>query len=492
MKDLDADRVLEIGIEEPLGQRVPAKKIFVRECYKRLESMIWDAFLSGGRVEVALTGTPGIGKSLFGLYFLFKLVRFLKAEGAGSSKVARLGRGLNGIIIYEHVVHASDSPVFYLIDVAAGTVHKYNVDQQWADDPRALLIKDGPCKGGDVLCSVLWVSSPRAGSFYKFREYARCFVMPPWTADELVDCWKHGCLPFILEQSHAGQPVRLAASEAVEALDSDASEDAQQEAMLRRWAGDYGPVPRRLRNPVKAHELLQGALAELGNEDLQRLSRIAQGKDRGSGPGNRFKLSHRLLLMIPMPDLIGTFSLIPSSVHVGRNILQLHSAANLLNAQELMGRIAGAHLGLVFEPYAHHVLASGGSWRIRSLAAGGGHEVLHLDRHDTVDVRNDQVAALAIEDRKYYVPTDPTYAVVDAWSGINMFQITVSDHHPIKSGAKQYKALEGKGLQRLIFVVPEKLALQFQRQPLVDAKGKVQDGGPRGGWNDVPQFVLGL
>ena len=111
---------------------------------------------------------------------------------------------------------------------------------------------------------------------------------------------------------------------------------------------------------------------------------------------------------------------------------------------------------------------------------------------DTIDVRNHEVAALVLEEKKYYVPTDPNYAVVDSWSGTSMFQMTVSLDHPIKSGAKQYKALRGKGLTRLIFVVPKKHALVFAQQPLVDAKGKVHEEGPLGGWNSVPQFVLGL
>lgn len=421
---------------------------------------------------------------MFGLYFLVKLVRFLKAAGACSSQLAQFGIGLNGIIVYEHTKTSGDEPWFYVIDVAAGTIDKSKVEPLSLSDPRSFLIKDGPCQNSDVLCSVLWVSSPRAGAFQKFKSTATgCrFVLPPWTADELVECWRCGCLPFCVVHNAESEGVLLAAKEAVEALDDDADENAQNEAKLRRWAGDFGPVARRMLDPAEARAHLQGALDELGDEDVRHLSRMAESAEQ----------SHSLLLMLPAEDY-SAYCFIPSSVSIGRKILQLQQAAHLQYAESLMGRITGAHLGLVFEPYAHYVLAAGGKWTIRSLAADR-RETLQLKPLTTVDITNGDVKNLVIERGKYYVPTDPTYAVVDSWCGSDMFQMTVSQDHPIASGAKQYKALKNKGFRRLIFVVPQALAASFAEQPLVDSKGRRcgGGGGPQGGWNDVAQFVLGL
>ena len=469
---------------------MPAERIFIRQCYRDLEIKVWSAFKTNERVEVALTGTPGIGKSMFGLYFLFKLVSFLKAENACPATPAKFGLGLNGIIVYEFVKNVGDNPDFWVLDVATRTIYNTGADvRMFTNDPRAFLVKDGPCQSRPVACSVLWVSSPRAGAFQKFKESTPgCrFVLPPWDSDELIECLRRGCLPFVLPENADSKDARRAAHEAVDALDD---KTASTEATIRRWAADLGPVPRRMIDPAAAYRNLEGALRDLGHEDLDHLSRIAQSAD-GSGEVTKFKHSHRLLLMVPSDDL-STFNFVPSSVSVGRKILQLRLDSNLQRAESLLGQMTGAHRGLVFEPYAHHLLAAGGKWPIRNLAAGGRDEELDLGPLSTVEVSNQQVEDLVIEAGKYYVPSDPTYAVVDSWCLHNMFQITVGQDHPIASGAKQYTALKGKNFRRLIFVVPKALAATFPEQPLVDSKGRRSKEGPRGGWNDVPQFVLGL
>ena len=487
---------MEVGIDEPLGQRVPASRIFLRQCYRDLFPVIWKAFQTGKRATVCLTGTPGVGKSMFGLCFLFKLVRFLKASAASDAKPAEFGLGLNGTIVYEHVSNVRDasSPDFYIIDAIANTVHTTSVrPTPLLRDLHTFLMRDGPCANADVSCAVLWISSPRADSFQKGTETlgGEAFVLNPWDANELVECWRRGCAVVEnLPNKESSEAVRVTAKEVLDALDDNTDEDEKTEALLRRWVGEFGPVARRVLNPVMAHQRLVGALRDLGGRDIDELAEIATANDPG-GETNRFKHSHRLLLMVPSADF-STYHFVPSSVAIGRKILQKQLAGGVQYAQSLMGKLVGAHLGLVFEPFAHHMLAAGNTWRIRSLAAGGAEEEFKLPALKTVDVANGQVEALPLKADEYYVPTDPTYAVVDSWCATDMFQVTVSPSHPIKSGAKQFKALKGKGPCRLIFVVPSGLAPQFVQQPLVDAKGKHCDGGPHGGWNSVPQYVLGL
>jgi hypothetical protein len=48
-----------------------SNKIFVRQCYSELYDIIQSSATVGGFV---ITGTPGIGKSVCSLYFLYKLV----------------------------------------------------------------------------------------------------------------------------------------------------------------------------------------------------------------------------------------------------------------------------------------------------------------------------------------------------------------------------------------------------------------------------------
>jgi len=71
---------VQLGEDEPLGQQVPRQRIFVRECYTVIFEKIWNFYdQSQGPTTVTLTGTPGIGKSLFGLLFLIELIRFLRS-----------------------------------------------------------------------------------------------------------------------------------------------------------------------------------------------------------------------------------------------------------------------------------------------------------------------------------------------------------------------------------------------------------------------------
>ena len=48
-------------------------KLFIRPCYKGLSEIILDGASSGALRNIVVTGTPGIGKSVFGLYLLYLL-----------------------------------------------------------------------------------------------------------------------------------------------------------------------------------------------------------------------------------------------------------------------------------------------------------------------------------------------------------------------------------------------------------------------------------
>ena len=489
---------------EPLGQQVPQQRFFVRECYTVIFDKIWKLYdQSQGPTTVTLTGTPGIGKSLFGLLFLIELIRFLRScKASRGSLCGGIGLGLNGRIVYEHVRAVRSSATYYLIDTETKAINmQYEKPADWLYDENVFLVKDGPCDDYDVACQVLWVSSPRAGSFQKAGELGgNTLVMPPWTPDEIVACWTAGCAPanlFPMPTSDKGRLARTAGEEALSMLDETLPEDAKREAVLRRWTADLGPVARRVFNPTDGYFKLHAALgSDLFKEDLGKLAELATSQDVG-GESNKFKMSHRLLLMIPSGDLT-TYSFVPSSAKISRTILRKSLETDLKSAQSLLGKITGANRGLVFEPYAHFVLSTGGTFTIRSLPADGENaesvELVLPSSMPTVDVDNKDLVALELQDDTYYKPTDPNFAVVDSWTKLDMFQITVGLSHPIKSNSKQFKALRDKGPTRIIFVVPEDIKDEFKRQPLVLADGKPfkGTGGPNGGWNDVQQFVLSL
>lgn len=509
----DAGSVVGLGVEEPLGQIVPRKCAFVRECYIELFAKVMTAYAVEKRVTASLTGTPGIGKSMFGLLFLVDLIRHQYAASPRHLVDSKFGLGLNGHIVYEHVLHEADFPSYYLIDVEHKSIT--HVDAKpllWLDDKHSFLIKDGPCKAYDVKCSVLWVSSPRAGGFQKADEVKGVqFILPPWTADELVACWWAGCAPEKLFQFSQGTGDRMV-REVVKDIEA-AGEELEgnlEEAILRRWTADLGPVARRVFNPSKGYRFLKAAVDDVGNEELKGIVSYATSQNLTSNT-NKFKYSHRLLLMTPSDDF-ESYEFVPSSVEIGRRILDKSFNTDVEEAKSLMGKMSGTHLGLVFEPYAHFMLSRGGCFPIRELRDDGQRgEELQLwlsEEQGQVDVTNEELASreFKLAADAYYIPTDPTFAVVDSWTSKEMFQMTVSTSHPIKSGSKQFLRLKEKGVGgRLIFVVPKDYLGSFSCQPFVAAKTEGKSKGaskiaassaascpPKGGWNDVKQFVLGL
>jgi len=497
---------VQLEEHEPLGQQVPSRRIFVRECYSNIFDKIWSFYQQRQRrITVTLTGTPGIGKSLFGLLFLVELIRFLRRCKASCGNLSGgFGLGLNGRIIYEHVRSVHSAATYYLIDTETKAITKqYEKPTEWLVDRNVFLVKDGPCRLYDVLCQVLWVSSPRAGAFQKAGELGgNTLVMPPWTPDEIVACWTADCAPadlFPMPMSDKGHLARTAGEEALSMLDGTLSEHAKREAVLRRWTADLGPVARRVFNPTNGYTKLDAALgSDLFKKNPCKLAEVATSHD-AVGESSRFETCHCLLLMIPSGDLT-TYNFVPSSTKIARTILRESLERDPKSAESLLGKITGANRSLVFEPYAHFVLSTGGTFAIRSLPADGKsaeYEELVLPRSmPTVDVDNEGLAALELRDDAYYQPTDPCFAVVDSWTSSVMFQITVGVSHPIKSNSKQFKALQGKGPTRIIFVVPKDIEGRFQRQPLVLADGQPSEvsasRGPNGGWNDVQQFVLSL
>jgi len=68
--DILGDDVLSLQTDIPQANRFLGSRIFVRECYSDYYGMVMELLQSYRMVSV--TGTPGIGKSVFGLYFFHR------------------------------------------------------------------------------------------------------------------------------------------------------------------------------------------------------------------------------------------------------------------------------------------------------------------------------------------------------------------------------------------------------------------------------------
>ncbi len=191
---------------------MPSGRIFVRSCYLKLFPMLWGLFAeSRNAVSLSLSGTPGVGKSLFGLLFLRELVAFLKTHAASSSHSTLFGQGLRGRVVYEVVKTAHDrSATFHLIEGDTVFV-THSIPEHWVSDPHTFLIKDGACDFYPAKCSVLWISSPQAcSSFSKnvdLQHGQLLWYVPPWDEQELINCMRAGCAhPNLFSALHDRRP----------------------------------------------------------------------------------------------------------------------------------------------------------------------------------------------------------------------------------------------------------------------------------------------
>ena len=156
------------------GRNIPSTSLntlYIRECYRTIASSI----NPGGINKAIITGTPGIGKSLFLIYLLWKLVK----------------EGKRVLFIYhsDTIYYDGQGGVFYCPENSLPTSNEVAF---WSDDLLCLL----NAKGKEEkhlsafpyeLCTFIVSTSPRRDMVNDFKKPPppKVFYMPLWTATEL-------------------------------------------------------------------------------------------------------------------------------------------------------------------------------------------------------------------------------------------------------------------------------------------------------------------
>lgn len=491
-----------VNVEErvPLGQKVPTERIYIRYCYKELCSSVLRLLERG--TEVILTGSPGIGKSLFGVLFVIEVIRMRASE--------LLSGALEEIthLVYEHRLTEHSVSTFYVIHIEGKSIKEVDFSdvRTYVWNSLTLLVKDGACQHFDHKCPSLWISSPRPKALRKLgEEIGVCSLcVPPFEVDEMVSCYSAKCAPsnlFDLENCAGDHPARIARDEAYSQVD-DTDEHcivSREIAAITRWAADLGPCVRRVFNPIPSYIKQQGALGELGERDYEIIEKIAT---IGTEVADQFKQSHILVTMCTAFPFFEYF-LAPASKVVLSRMWDLKQQRDMSRAESMMGRLEGARLGLIYESYCHEKLCDGKGFKATARLLGGPPGSWGIGEEREFDFGKLQRRSVSTAefsdhspaDRDYCVPDDPAFPTVDAWTTQGMFQMTVASTHPIKSGAKSFKALKDKNVpNRIFFVVPVDMYHSYTAQKLVLGDGSIPSGdaGPRDGWNDLEQWVIGL
>lgn len=153
-----------------VGLPLMGSKLFIRSCYKELSTIIFDGASDGSMKNIVVTGTPGIGKSLFGYYLLY----LLRCQGK--------------TVVFQNKqdwYRFSDAGVVKgRFDTFQDTGYLTNDSNDWyLSDP------EGKPYEGFVGITVVLVSPKqnRVNEFLK-QVQSRRFFMPVWSEDELLEC----------------------------------------------------------------------------------------------------------------------------------------------------------------------------------------------------------------------------------------------------------------------------------------------------------------
>jgi hypothetical protein len=376
--------------------------------------------------KAIVTGTPGIGKSLFLIYLLQKLVK----------------EGKRVLIVYHplNIYYDGKGGVF---EIKGGQFpHNGNISF-WNKSLWCLFDAKGKNEA-DVnelpyeFCNFILSTSPRRDMVNDFKKppVPQYFYMPPWTESEL-----EVIVPMFPPHTTS------------------------------EWHDRFeilGGIPRHVledttKNPTK---ILEAACRNCSLEECMMYIGLDSELREKS-----VKVIHSLIHMTSTHPFTEP-SVCYASQAAMRIIVEMkglrdkHKMQNLLESCE--GNPLTASLcGYIFEPYAIEVLETGGEFKCRRLVHGNtkvkpGDTVLCIppSKKEVVDkISSEQIH------RKLYVPTSKTHTAIDAWiPGIGAFQMTVSKKHEINGNIEDDLAKLGQGANKLYWLLPPPYYYSFTKK----------------------------
>jgi hypothetical protein len=420
------------------------KKIYVRKCYRD----VFDLLLKNIKMEsFAISGTPGIGKSLFFVYILYRLMKDFE-EKTLSLRPNR--------IVYQN---ATEYTCFNLENQTAVELEhleaKALVRQQ-----DTLYIIDGQTTPMSSSCIALFISSPRSKQYKEFvkQKMAKEWYFPVWTLEELQSC-QIQCYPDL----------------SIEIL----TERYRVCGGVARFVfhKDYSiPVPKKMKSALNDTNAVRGVKYVGETTDI-------------------FPESHSLLQILVGDDEFGNayqfIGLDVASKYVGEQLWIRHSAQMITNLQEMFGGSPNEISRHLFEIYGHMVFSIGGrTLKCRCLEDATVTEItLDALNSQRVTFGKDSIPTAAALTGSYYEPTDEdNFPAVDSLSPQGMFQFTVAAEHPIRGVLILGSLSKLYDEPKLYFVVPPHRFEKFKKQSFKAKQGTIEVGPVAG----LKQYVLEL
>jgi hypothetical protein len=400
-------------------------KLFIRKCYGYLLGVVQDVKIR----KLRITGNPGIGKTFFGYYLLYDLIKKNKTV------VYDLHTMKNNVIVFDNGNGYNLSET-----VNDDIIRRYLYNENnW-------YIVDGKSPNTAVAKTIL-ICSPKKDHYNEFdKGIPDIRIMPAWTWEEIEYCRQK--IFCHLKKSVVWE-------------------------LYLKWGG----IPRHVLQSAQHHSMqlkLPQAINSCDERILQFIGGSSSNKD----------VSHILIHMwtnVPENDIeyidggkYYTQTIIKfASNYVGEMItekLKIHIMTRLQSEVEACiegGSINNAYFGCFFEQIVHKMFRKGGSFRVRSLeTADSEYSYVSLPKQDKV-LKFSEVKEIEIG--KYYQPLSPTFPTIDSIiAPSKLFQTTIATRHPIKlSGLKLLEEkLETDKTVEFYFVVPAKLFKGYKKQDI--------------------------
>ena len=415
--------------------------LLIRESYVGLFEKIVDN-LSRKLHRMAISGNPGIGKSLFLFYVMWR-ISFMENVGA---VVLRRAKDSDKIYIF------TKSGCWYTMGNNKEVDDILGLGNTWYLTDTLLPVP------GEVKAVTIIVSSPSRKHYAEFLKYSATDslrYLPIWTLEEL----------------------NLAST-----LYESLSLDLVKERYLL-----IGGIPRFVLEKFDQNlkDIIDLAITRL---DIEKIQSISIGNLQ-----NENDISH-IIVHFVVNDLFEIESLQFSSNYVTETALDLlaqkqeEQLRNFISGGEHCTIYSGIR-GNMFEAFTHRLFIKGGTFDCRSLSENKENvtysislPALNSDRF--LDIKK------CGKEEKYYIPLSPNYPCIDSFIPDKfLFQMTVSTEHPI-IGRKMDEILSATKLNGLYFVVPRTLFSDYKKQR-VDYK-KYLGGNKRSRKFDFEQFVVAI
>ncbi|KAG2769611.1 hypothetical protein Pcac1_g19080 [Phytophthora cactorum] len=403
---------LEFPALLPLTER---QKLYVRCSYKSIAAQALSKVDPNRRKYAVITGTPGIGKSVFVYYVMWRLIKDKK-----------------------RVLFITRQPPIYF---DGSTIHEckqlpYSGNQQfWSPDLWCLVDSVDPTNVAGMpieCCSVLLSSTPRRDCISEFKKLAPTpdvFYMPLWTKEELATI-----APMY---PHAA-------------------------AVWENRFECLGGVPRLVLQDIETdpQAWLMSACNSCSLDDCIMLVSIY------SEINSKTKIA-QILIHIHSQEPYREYKVVYASDLAMQLIVRTKWRLDRAKLQSLLGSSDGNPLaqslcGYIFELYSMDLLEQGGTFVYRKLLSDKSKRKRGTPADGTIDIpRSSQPRQIAerVEvgqlANQLYVPRTSNYAAIDAWMPqFGGFQMTVEKTHDIKGGAADDLAKLGPNGNRLFFLLP--------------------------------------